>query len=284
MFKEALKSRVPPTLMAGYYNAVGRHRLNKTERLQFDDSKLRDLSAGEIAAAFTNKDTSNAWAEDSAAISSIFGEGHYGLGVNPGDRRAIYSVILHLKSRRILEIGTHLGASTIHIAAALKRLDAGGKATTLDIEDVNAKDGPWRRFGMPQCPSDYLHQLRLDGFVNFIKSDSIAYLSAAHEEYDFIFLDGDHCAATVYQELSLSLRLLSAKGLVMLHDYFPGGKSVFPGVAPDKGPFQALMRVRKENPSIQIFPFGLLPWPTKRGTGATTLALVGRDFQPSLHE
>src|SRR5260370_15018475 len=179
MFKEVLKSRLPPALMAGYYNAVGKHRLSKTEPLRFDDSKLRALSAGEIADAFTNKDASNAWAEDSAAISSIFGEGHYGLGVNPGDRRAIYSVILNLKPRRVLEIGTHLGASTIHIAAALKRLDAGGKVTTLDLEDVNAKDGPWRRFGMPQCPSDYLHQLRLACFVSFITTYSIPYFSPA---------------------------------------------------------------------------------------------------------
>src|SRR5260221_6638717 len=110
MFKEALKSRIPPALMAGYYNAVGKHRLNKTEPLRFDDSKLRALSAGEIAAAFTNKDASNAWAEDSGAISSLFGEGHYGLGVKPGDRRAIYSFILHLKPLSSFEIGTHLCA------------------------------------------------------------------------------------------------------------------------------------------------------------------------------
>jgi predicted O-methyltransferase YrrM len=279
MLIEALKSRIPPAFMAGYYNAVGRSRLGKIGRLPFNDSNLRTLSAGEIAATFTDEDITNAWTEDSAVISSRFGEGHYGLGVNPGDRRAIYSVILQLKPRKILEIGTHLGASTIHIAAALKRLGASGKLATLDIDDANAKDGPWHQFGMPRSPFDYLREMGLDGFVSFIKSDSIAYLSSAQEAYDFIFLDGDHCAATVYQELSLSLPLLSAGGVVMLHDYFPDGRPLFPGLAPDQGPFRALLRVQNENPSIRVFPFGALPWPTKNGTNMTSLAIVGRDLQ-----
>src|SRR5712671_2848539 len=81
MVKDALKARIPPALMAGYYNVVSKHRLDKTEPLQFNDSKLRALSAEEVATAFTDQDITNAWAEDSAVISSIFGEGHYGLGV-----------------------------------------------------------------------------------------------------------------------------------------------------------------------------------------------------------
>ena len=34
-------------------------------------------------------------------------------GVNPGDRRAIYSLIHYLKPISVLEIGTHIGASTV---------------------------------------------------------------------------------------------------------------------------------------------------------------------------
>lgn len=45
-----------------------------------------------------------------------------GGGVNPGDRRAIYHLIRSLKPRSVLEIGTHIGVSTLYIALALKNL------------------------------------------------------------------------------------------------------------------------------------------------------------------
>src|SRR5689334_16310324 len=41
-------------------------------------------------------------------------------GVNPGDRRALYYIIRALRPNRLLEIGTHIGASTVHAAAALR--------------------------------------------------------------------------------------------------------------------------------------------------------------------
>src|SRR2546430_6217516 len=37
-------------------------------------------------------------------------------------RRAIYYLVRHLRPRSVLEIGTHLGASTVHIAAALRKV------------------------------------------------------------------------------------------------------------------------------------------------------------------
>lgn len=273
---EHMKSHIPPELIRRYHNAIGASRLRKLDPLKFSASNLRPLLPQQIAGAIANEGTSSAWADDGAVLGLVFRDGECGLAVNPGDRRAIYSIILYLKPRRVLEIGTHLGASTLHIAAALTRLNGEGKLTTVDIEDVNAPGGPWQRYGLSRCPSDYLHRLGLDGVVTFIRSDSLAYLSSTQQDYDLIFLDGDHSAATVYQEVSLSLQRLSANGAVLLHDYFPGGKRLFPNTSPEKGPFDAIKRIRKENPAIEVFPLGRLPWPTKDGTSLTTLALVGR--------
>jgi predicted O-methyltransferase YrrM len=51
-----------------------------------------------------------------------------------------------LNPRKVLEVGTHIGASTIYIAAALKRLNEGGKLTTVDIIDVNhPEQGSWKK-------------------------------------------------------------------------------------------------------------------------------------------
>ncbi len=40
--------------------------------------------------------------------------------LNSGDQRLIYSLCKYLRPRRILEVGTHIGASSIHIALASK--------------------------------------------------------------------------------------------------------------------------------------------------------------------
>jgi len=50
---------------------------------------------------------------------------------------------------------------------------------------------------------------------------SLDYLAGCAQTFDFIFLDGDHAARTVYQEVPAALRLLNSGGVILLHDYFP---------------------------------------------------------------
>ena len=59
-------------------------------------------------------------------------------GVCPGERRAIYHLIAFFKPRRLLEIGTHIGASTLVIAQSLASHGAPeSQLITGDILDVN---------------------------------------------------------------------------------------------------------------------------------------------------
>ena len=69
-----------------------------------------------------------------ASLTAYIEDGKTG-GVNPGDRRLLYQLTRRLKPRNVLEIGTHVGASTMHIAAAKPR-----SITTVDIVDVNAPE------------------------------------------------------------------------------------------------------------------------------------------------
>ena len=55
-------------------------------------------------------------------------------GVNEGDRKAIYFLITKLQPHNILEIGTHIGSSTLSLALAAKKY--GGKIDTVDIVDT----------------------------------------------------------------------------------------------------------------------------------------------------
>ena len=57
-------------------------------------------------------------------------------GVNPGDQRAIYYLTRGFQINNILEVGTHLGCSTTHLALATKD-NPNAKITTVDIRDVN---------------------------------------------------------------------------------------------------------------------------------------------------
>ena len=201
-------------------------------------------------------------------------------GVNPGDRRALYYVIRQRKPRTVLEIGTHIGASTIHIAAALYASTA-HKGTnsirldSVDIENVNCSDSkPWLNYGTKYSPLEMIRQLGFESFVTFHKRNSLEYLTHCQQKYDFIFLDGNHEAKTVYQEIPVALKLLTENGMVLLHDYFPGMRPLWSNGSIIPGPFLATERLRYEGASLKVLPLGGLPWPTKLNSNVTSLALL----------
>ena len=200
-------------------------------------------------------------------------------GVNSGDRRALYYLIRALKPARVLEVGTHIGASTVHIAAALRANGgrAGAALTTVDIVNVNdPATRPWEQYGSRHAPAEMVAQLGMTNNVRFVAQPSLAYLAAPGDLFDLIFLDGDHSSATVYRELPAALLRLRPGGLVLLHDYFPNGAALWPGEPAIAGPWLGVDRLRREGARIEVLPLGELPWPTKLGSNVTSLALVSR--------
>jgi predicted O-methyltransferase YrrM len=200
--------------------------------------------------------------------------------VNPGDRRAVYYLVRHLRPRSVLEIGTHLGASTVHIAAALRETQqddaqAYHRVTTVDIKDVNdSATGPWRQYGSGCSPAEMARRLGLSAQISFVTRGSLEYLASCQERYDFIFLDGDHAPRAVYQELPAALSVLQGGGVILLHDYFPALKPLWSDGAVIEGPWLAVERLRSEGAKIKAMPLGELPWHTKLGSRRTSLALL----------
>lgn len=202
-------------------------------------------------------------------------------GVNPGDRRALYYLLRALRPTRVLEVGTHIGASTVHIAAALRsNAVTGGPTpdfTTVDILDVNDSNArPWAQYGCPWAPAALIDRLGMAGSVSFVARPSLGFLADTGPNFDFIFLDGDHSAATVYRELPAALRRLAWGGLVVLHDYFPDGRSLWPDSPVIPGPWLGVRRLCREGARLRVLPLGDLPWPTKLGRNVTSLAAVVR--------
>jgi predicted O-methyltransferase YrrM len=277
--KQAVKALLPSSVIALYEDAIDRRNLESVPLRIFRASNLRPLTDPQVKQFLCDSAIQTFWEEDHSRISRIFGEAGPSRGVNPGDRRAIYSLIMGLKPTSVLEVGTNVGASTLYIAAALNRASR-GELHTVDIVDVNdSRNAPWREARTSDSPRNLLRKLNLLSYVQFETSDSIAFMRSTDLRFDFIFLDGDHGGRTVYEELSEALRLLNPGGTVLLHDYYPGEKVLFPGSTKTiAGPYRAMKRVQSENAGIEVLPLGKLPWQTRIGTDVTSLALVAARY------
>ena len=200
--------------------------------------------------------------------------------INAGDRKAIYLLISALKPPSVLEIGTHIGASTVHIAEAMnhhmeKMQSNHCKFVSVDVRDVNDPiSKPWLDYEAKYSPKEMINRIGCERFVEFLTSPSLDYLSGCHQKVDFIFLDGDHAARMVYQEIPSALKLLNEDGLILLHDYFPDNQPLWSNGEVDPGPFIATERLKAEGVNITVLPLGELPWPTKLGSHTTSLALL----------
>jgi predicted O-methyltransferase YrrM len=201
-------------------------------------------------------------------------------GMNPGDRRALYYLVRQLRPDRVLEIGTLAGASTVHLAVGLDDAWPGAPARrllTVDIMDVNDSErAAWRRLGLAQSPRQAMESLGLGAMVEFRTARSLDLLAEPGEPFDLIFLDGDHRFETVLAEIPAALGRLRPGGWVLLHDYFPDLRPLWPNGKVIDGPARAVRRLRRAGWPIDARPLGELPWATKQGTSRTSLALLGR--------
>ena len=200
--------------------------------------------------------------------------------VNAGDRRALFYLINAFKIRRILEIGTHSGLSTLYFAGALRacwqqKTDDIG-VTTVDIRDVNsAATSPWTKLGFPCSPAQMLSKTGTQGWVEFVVQDSRVFLQTDTRRFDFVFVDGDHSARGAYVDIVRSARKLSGHGALVLHDYYPEGRQLWRNQVALPGVWLATQKIIRENPKVRVLPLGDLPWPTKLCTNKTSLAILG---------
>jgi predicted O-methyltransferase YrrM len=251
-----------------------------TRKTPCDASALNwEVAEPDIARILLSDELAEEWPRVETTLRSL-DVTDYADSVNPGDRRTIYYLVRQFKPRTVLEIGTHLGASTIHIAAALRKIqeeDADGPRhiTTVDIHDVNDESTAWwRRYGACCSPLETALRLGLADQISFVTGRSLEHFASCDERYDFIFLDGDHSARTVYREVPAALTVLRNGGVILLHDFFPAAQPLWPGRAAIEGPWLAVERLRTEGAGLRAIPLREVPWPTKSGSQTTSLALL----------
>ena len=272
---EPILKIVPTPLLVALKSSHEKSRLKKYPTATCITNNLLPSEAVSLDEIFTNKETSKLWEITERHIESYNLPDGTG-GVNPGDRKAIFYLTNHFKPTSVLEVGTHIGASTIHIASALAQNNLiGPSLTTVDLLDVNDQlSKPWIKFGSKTSPLEMIKDQNLENIANFITKPSIEFLKSCKSKFDFIFLDGSHQAEMVYQEVPLALNLLNKNGVILLHDYYPMLKRLWSDGNIIPGPYLAVEKLKHEGANLKVLPLGKLPWPTKLNSNLTSLALL----------
>ncbi len=264
-----------------------RTALNRLPVAYCDATRLGNLCHRQIVEALASTQSTDEWSEDIARLDALKLPLLTG-GVNPGDRQALYCLIRHCKPLSILEVGTHIGSSTLAIALAAARNRADGidtRIVTIDIRNVNdERTMPWLAAGSPLSPRELLRNLGLDDLVEFRTGSAVDLLSSPGLDFDLIFLDGDHSSDAVYREIPLALSRLCKSSLstVILHDYFPDMRRLWPDEEALPGPYLAVERLVSEGARFNVLPLGEVPWTTKHGSRLTSLAVLTSSPLPDL--
>ncbi len=201
---------------------------------------------------------------------------------NAGDLRALFQLVHALRPRAVLEIGTCNAASTAFMAMALSDLGVETRGiASVDVVDVNdPEQGIWRRSGLPYPPGEMLERLGVEELVQLHSSGSETFFRSNAERFDFIFIDGSHRASDVYADVAGALACLNANGAILLHDFYPDARPLWPGEHVIPGPYLGVLRAIEECPDLGVVPLRQLPWPTKHGGCTTSLAmLTGRRYR-----
>lgn len=277
--KTLIRKLLPHPLELALRTTYDKFELASLPKTSCDTQKLKSTEQLAVKDTFHQAELANAWQQAQAQLTRFSIPDGSG-GVNPGDRRALFYLIRSLQPQNVLEVGTHIGSSTLHIATAMQQYADPAhpvQLTTVDIADVNDPvQQPWLNFGSPASPLALIEAIGCQDWVNFVQADSIAYLAQCQKTFDFIFLDGSHTAKAVYQEVPLALQLLNPSGIILLHDYFPDLQPLWSDNSLIPGPCLAIDRLKQEGAKLQVIPLGELPWATKLNSNVTSLAIVLR--------
>ncbi|GAB6181455.1 O-methyltransferase [Desulfotomaculum defluvii] len=128
--------------------------------------------------------------------------------VEPEMGQLLYWLAFTKKSKRVLEVGTAIGYSTLWLAKAV--LPLGGKITTMEINGPRAESA-----------NKYFKKAGVEGQIKLVFGDAREMLFTLKGPYDFIFLDA---AKGKYIEfLDKCIELLEPGGLLVAEDIFMRG-------------------------------------------------------------
>jgi len=173
-------------------------------------------------------------------------------GSSVGTQNLLYALVLSLKPKIVLEVGSHIGAGSVWIGAALKE----------------------NGFGRAYClePQEHYYELHTSHMViadvyKYVRTLRLFSTDEAlnrfiTEPVDMCFLDANHSYSAARKDLEIVDSLLSDRGIIILDDTGSGHSG---SIDPEGkgGVRQALIDFAAENPDYSISfldnPFWLNP-------------------------
>ena len=123
--------------------------------------------------------------------------------IAPENGQFLAILVRSLQARRVLEVGTSNGYSTIWLAAALK--ETGGRLITLEQDPERAAEA-----------RTHLQTCGLDGIVDIRCGNALDAIPACEGTFDLVFLDAEKNEYLRYLELALPN--LRTGGLIVADD------------------------------------------------------------------
>src|SRR5213592_4763710 len=115
--KQLVARILPAQLLNTLRNPRDRRRLSAVPANSFESADLRNARDCEpLLASFADHAIAPLWQAAQIEIGAVLSDIDLFGGVNPGDRRALFYLVTALRPQAVLEVGTHIGASTLCIA------------------------------------------------------------------------------------------------------------------------------------------------------------------------
>ena len=118
-----------------------------------------------------------------------------------------------------LEIGSFQGRSTVWLLENILT-DPSSKITCIDTFEGSAEHIDNFKDDIKNLFDIFKHNIfKFKNKVNIIKDKSQQALKQINEQYDFIYIDGDHKASSVLEDAIFSFPLIKPGGIIIFDDY-----------------------------------------------------------------
>ena len=150
--------------------------------------------------------------------------------------RLLYRLVAHYQPQNVLELGTSLGLGTFMLAAAsdnIHIITVEGCKITCD-------------FAKNSFPKDHIHK------VDFVNDEFLNYINQLNSStvFDLIFIDGDHKAERLFQQLNQLRPFIHDETIIVLDD-----------IRWSKDMLEAWETIKKNNEyhlTIDLFKMGII--------------------------
>jgi predicted O-methyltransferase YrrM len=151
--------------------------------------------------------------------------------MNIDSARFLYEFAKNVSPRLVVEIGSFVGFSTLHIAQALKENGKGGHVVGIDLfdDDFPVQESMWdgreKWVNRLEIAENFLNNASLENVVTFIKGNSIEVYKQIRgvltNGIDLLLIDGDHSLKGVFADFNRYYNLVRPGGYIVLHDIYP---------------------------------------------------------------